>query len=101
MKQISGGITAVPGIRASGVHGGLKPDNQKDVALIVADSPVAAAGVFTRNRVCAATVLLSREHLEDQIAQAIVVNSGNANACTGETGIRQCSRNGFLGRRSA
>ena len=87
MKQISGGITAVPGIRASGVHGGLKSDNQRDVALIVADSPAVAAGVFTRNRVCAATVLLSREHLEDQIAQAIVVNSGNANACTGEPGL--------------
>ena len=88
MKQISGGITAVPGIRASGVHGGLKSDNQKDVALIVADSPAVAAGVFTRNRVCAATVLLSREHLKDPVAQAIVVNSGNANACTGEQGLR-------------
>ena len=87
MKQISGGITTVPGIRASGVHGGLKSDNQKDVALIVADSPAVAAGVFTRNRVCAATVLLSREHLNDQVAQAIVVNSGNANACTGEQGL--------------
>ena len=87
MKQISGGITAVPGIRASGVHGGLKPDNQKDVALIVADWPSVAAGVFTRNRVCAATVLLSREHLNDQIAQAVIVNSGNANACTGEQGL--------------
>ena len=87
MKQISGGITAVPGIRASGAHGGLKSDNQKDVALIVADSPAVAAGVFTRNRVCAATVLLSREHLKDPVAQAIVVNSGNANACTGEQGL--------------
>ena len=87
MKQISGGITAVPGIRASGVHGGLKSDNQRDVALIVADSPAMAAGVFTRNRVCAATVLLSREHLKDPVAQAIVVNSGNANACTGEQGL--------------
>ena len=87
MKQISGGITAVPGIRASGVHGGLKSDNQKDVALIVADAPAVAAGVFTRNRVCAATVLLSREHLKDPVAQAIVVNSGNANACTGEQGL--------------
>ena len=87
MKQISGGITAVPGIRASGVHGGLKPDNQKDVALIVADWPSVAAGAFTRNRVCAATVLLSREHLNNPVAQAIVVNSGNANACTGEQGL--------------
>ena len=92
MKQISGGITAVPGIRASGVHGGLKSDNQKDVALIVADSPAVAAGVFTRNRVCAATVLLSREHLKDQIAQAIVVNSGNANACTGEPGLNNARK---------
>lgn len=87
MKQISGGITAVPGIRASGVHGGLKPNNQKDVALIVAGAPAVAAGVFTRNRVCAATVLLSREHLNNPVAQAIVVNSGNANACTGEQGL--------------
>ena len=92
MKQISGGITAVPGIRASGVHGGLKSDNQKDVALIVADAPAVAAGVFTRNRVCAATVLLSREHLKDQIAQAIVVNSGNANACTGEPGLNNARK---------
>ncbi len=87
MKLIGGGITAVPGIRASGAHGGLKSDNQRDVALIVADSPAVAAGVFTRNRVCAATVLLSREHLKDPVAQAIVVNSGNANACTGEQGL--------------
>ncbi len=96
MKQISGGITAVPGIRASGVHGGLKPDNRKDVALIVADSPVVAAGVFTRNRVCAATVLLSREHLNDRAAQAIVVNSGNANACTGEQGLNNARRMAIL-----
>ena len=92
MKQISGGITAVPGIRASGVHGGLKSDNQKDVALIVADAPAVAAGVFTRNRVCAATVLLSREHLKDPVAQAIVVNSGNANACTGEPGLNNARK---------
>ena len=46
MKQISGGITAVPGIRASGVHGGLKSDNQKDVALIVADSPASGGGGY-------------------------------------------------------
>ena len=96
MKQVSGGITAVPGIRASGVHGGLKPDEQKDVALIVADAPAVAAGVFTRNRVCAATVLLSREHLNDRAAQAIVVNSGNANACTGEQGLKNARRMAIL-----
>ena len=92
MKQIDGGITAVRGIRASGVHAGLKPAGQKDFALIVADTPAVAAGVFTRNRVCAATVLLSREHLSDCTAQAIVVNSGNANACTGKQGLVNARR---------
>ena len=92
MKQISGGITAVPGIRASGEHGGLKSGNQKDVAVIFADVPAVAAGVFTRNRVCAATVLLSREHLNNQVAQAIVVNSGNANACTGQQGLNNARK---------
>ena len=53
MKQISGGITAVPGIRASGVHGGLKSDNQKDVALIVADSPAdGGGGIYTKSCMC-------------------------------------------------
>ena len=87
MKQIEGGITAVPGIRAAGVHAGLKPDNQKDVALIAADVPAVAAGVFTRNRVCAPVVLACRENLNDHTAQAIVVNSKNANACTGKIGF--------------
>jgi glutamate N-acetyltransferase/amino-acid N-acetyltransferase len=87
MKQIDGGITAVPGISAAGVHAGLKKDNQKDVALIVADGSAVAAGVFTRNRVCAPVVLVCREHLSDHTAQAIVVNSKNANACTGEGGL--------------
>ena len=87
MKQIDGGITAVPGLRATGVHGGLKPDNEKDVALIVADAPAVAAGVFTKNRVCAPVVLVCRGNISDHTAQAIVVNSKNANACTGEVGL--------------
>lgn len=87
MKHIEGGITAVPGIRAAGVHAGLKPDNQKDVALIAADAPTVAAGVFTKNRVCAPVVLACREHLNDHTAQAIIINSKNANACTGDLGL--------------
>lgn len=87
MKLIEGGITAVPGIRAAGVHAGLKPDNQKDVALIAADAPTVAAGVFTKNRVCAPVVLACREHLNDHTAQAIIINSKNANACTGDLGL--------------
>lgn len=88
MKQIDGGITAVPGLRATGVHAGLKPDNEKDVALIAADAPAVAAGVFTKNRVCAPVVLVCRENISDGRAQAIVVNSKNANACTGEVGMK-------------
>ena len=87
MKRIEGGITAVPGIRAAGVNAGLKPDNQKDVALIAADVPAVAAGVFTRNRVCAPVVMACRENLNDHSAQAIIINSKNANACTGEVGL--------------
>jgi len=87
MKQIDGSITAVPGIRASGVEAGIKIKGKKEVALIVADQPAAAAGVFTINRAKAAPVYLSQEHIRDGIAQAIVVNSGNANACTGEVGL--------------
>ena len=88
MKQIDGGITAVPGLKATGIHAGLKPDNEKDVALIAADAPAVAAGVFTKNRVCAPVVLVCRENLGDNRGQAIVINSKNANACTGEVGMQ-------------
>ena len=88
MKQIDGGITAVPGIRAAGIHAGIKKAAEtKDVALIVTDAPATAAGVFTKNSVTAAPVFVCREHLTDGRAQAVIVNSGNANACTGEVGM--------------
>ncbi|MEX0703880.1 MAG: bifunctional glutamate N-acetyltransferase/amino-acid acetyltransferase ArgJ [Planctomycetales bacterium] len=76
------------GFRVAGVHCGVKPDPAKrDLALFVADGPCAAAGVFTQNRVCGAPVKVSRERVPRQTARAVVVNSGNANACTGERGI--------------
>ncbi len=87
MKQIDGGITAVAGIRASGLHAGIKAADAKDVALIVTDAPATAAGVFTKNSVTAAPVIVCREHLSDGCGQAVIVNSGNANACTGEVGM--------------
>jgi len=87
MKQIDGSVTAVPGIKASGVQAGIKIKDKKEVALIVAEKPVAAAGVFTINRAKAAPIYVCQEHLKDGIAQAIVANSGNANACTGEGGM--------------
>ena len=92
MKQIEGGITAVAGIRAAGLHAGIKTAAAKDVALIVTDTPASAAGVFTKNSVTAAPVLLCRDHLGDGTAQAVIVNSGNANACTGEVGMANARR---------
>jgi len=92
MKQIDGGITAVPGVQASGIHAGIKKVNTKDLALIVTDVPATAAGVFTKNSVTAAPVLVCRKHLSDPTGQAIVINSGNANACTGENGMVNAHR---------
>jgi glutamate N-acetyltransferase / amino-acid N-acetyltransferase len=76
----------VPGFRAAAIEAAVKKPGRLDLALIVADKPAAAAGVFTTNRVKAAPVLLSQQRLRRGKAQAILVNSGNANACTGEAG---------------
>lgn len=83
IKEIPGGVTAPAGFRASGIHAGLRKNKSKrDLALIVADCRCAAAGMFTTNKVFAAPVGVSRSHLSDGYAQAIICNSGNANACT-------------------
>jgi glutamate N-acetyltransferase/amino-acid N-acetyltransferase len=87
LERLSGGVTAPTGFRAAGAAGGIRQRERADVALLVADSPCAAAGVFTRNLVAAAPVLLSREAVADGRLQAVVVNSGNANACTGAAGL--------------
>lgn len=86
VEWFSGGVTAPNGFYASGVKAGIK-SNRKDMALIVSQRPAAAAGVFTLNRVKAAPVVLCRQRLKKSAtAQAIIVNSGNANACTGKQG---------------
>jgi glutamate N-acetyltransferase / amino-acid N-acetyltransferase len=75
------------GFRAAGVHCGIKNDPAKlDLALFVADAPATAAGVFTTNLVCGAPVKISRARLPRTTARAVIINSGNANACTGERG---------------
>lgn len=84
--QVNGSITTPLGFRAAGIHTGIKQNNRKDMALIVSDVPAAIAGVFTTNRVQAAPVRLCRKHIAGGVARAIVVNSGNANACTGRQG---------------
>jgi glutamate N-acetyltransferase / amino-acid N-acetyltransferase len=84
---IDGGVTAPPGFRAAGVHCGLRRA-RKDLALLVSDVPAAVAGVFTMNKAQAAPILVDRVQLRTGApCSAIVVNSGNANACTGERGL--------------
>jgi glutamate N-acetyltransferase/amino-acid N-acetyltransferase len=85
-----GGVTTPQGYRASGSSAGIKADNGLDLALLVSDTPATAAAVFTTNRAQAAPILVSREHLSASggVARAIVVNSGCANACTGDEGLR-------------
>jgi glutamate N-acetyltransferase/amino-acid N-acetyltransferase len=77
----------VPGFRFAGVACGLKESGRRDVALIVSDRPATAVGVFTTNRVKAAPVVLGQERLRRGRVQAILVNSGNANAYTGRDGL--------------
>lgn len=76
------------GFRYAGIAAGIKASGGRDMALIVSDVPAAAAGTFTTNRVCAAPVRICREHLKGGVGRAIVTNSGIANACTGEAGMR-------------
>ncbi|MDY6791623.1 MAG: bifunctional glutamate N-acetyltransferase/amino-acid acetyltransferase ArgJ [Thermodesulfobacteriota bacterium] len=75
------------GFKAAGVASGLKKNGEKDLGLIYSEVPATVAGVFTKNRVQAAPVLLDRERLKSGNCQAVVVNSGNANCCTGNQGM--------------
>ncbi|WP_165046198.1 bifunctional glutamate N-acetyltransferase/amino-acid acetyltransferase ArgJ [Adlercreutzia sp. ZJ138] len=92
IEHIEGGATSAQGFRACGVHAGFRKDPQRlDMALLVADEPCACAGVFTTNVFCSAPVIVCREQLGNVgygTARALVVNSGNANAATGEPGLQ-------------
>jgi len=87
----NGGVTSALGFSAAGIHAGFRKDPHRlDMALIVADDPTACAAVFTKNIFCAAPVTVDRAQLDGVsygTARALVVNSGNANAATGEPGI--------------
>src|SRR5512136_1072335 len=76
----------VPGFLANGIHAGIKENGIKDLALIFSEVPAAASAVFTRNCFKAAPVVLDIERIKSGVAQAILANSGNANAATGEDG---------------
>ncbi len=82
----SGNVTFPQGFQATGLHCGIRPE-RKDLALIWADAPATAAGMFTQNLVCAAPVKVCRENVATGTASAVLVNSGNANACTGDQGM--------------
>ncbi|MHB8172066.1 MAG: bifunctional glutamate N-acetyltransferase/amino-acid acetyltransferase ArgJ [Thermincolia bacterium] len=86
-QQIEGGVTAPKGFRAAGVAAGIKKNGNKDLAILISDVPANAAGVFTTNKVKAAPLLVTMENLQGGKAQVVVVNAGNANACTGQQGL--------------
>lgn len=91
IRQIEGGVTAAKGFEAAGVEAAVKYQNRKDMALIYSTVPCKVAGTFTSNVVKAAPVLWDKKVVESSpFAQAVVVNSGIANACTGKQGMDAC-----------
>ena len=84
IKEITGGVCAAQGFKAAGIHCGVKEGSspsKNDLALILSEKECAAAGVYTMNRVKAAPIYVTMDHLEDGTAWGMVANSGNANAC--------------------
>jgi len=88
MRVIDGGVTAPEGFFAAGIACGLKKDGKKDLAIVCSEDIAAAAGVFTTNIVKGHSLQVTMEHLKSGYASAIIINSGNANACVGEQGYR-------------
>ncbi|MDO8644923.1 MAG: bifunctional ornithine acetyltransferase/N-acetylglutamate synthase, partial [bacterium] len=82
----------VPGFQFSGVSAGIKKGKKPDIALIYSENPATVAGVFTTNRVQAAPVLVSKRNIKSGKCRAVIINSGNANACTGKQGLRDAER---------
>ena len=91
MKQIEGGVTAAKGFQAAGVEAAIKYQNRKDMAMVYSTVPCNVAGTFTTNVVKAAPVLWDKNVVDNSaFAQAVIVNSGIANACTGRQGMEIC-----------
>lgn len=93
INYIDGGVTAPNGFLASGVHCGLKQGSlKKDLALIYSEVPAVAAGMYTKNKVKGAPIYITKEHLANKKAQAIIINSGNANTCNGDDGLQKAKK---------
>ena len=91
--NINNGVTAPNGFKAAGVHCGIKKNSlKKDLAIIYSDVPATACGVYTKNKVKGAPLLITKEHLSNKCAQAIIINSGNANTCTGNDGLEKAKK---------
>lgn len=91
IKHISGGVCAPQGFQAAGIHCGIRKNHEKkDLALIVSENKAAAACVYTQNLVQGAPIAVTKAHVQDGYAQAIIVNSGNANTCN-ENGLEIAS----------
>ncbi len=84
--------TGCPGFLTAGLACGLKKNGENDLGLIYAETAASVAGVFTRNLVLAAPVLLDRQRIKTGVCRALIVNSGNANCCTGERGMQAAKR---------
>jgi len=87
-KGKASGAPSVPGFRAAGVYAGIKKARSLDLALVVSDPPAKVAGIFTQNRIQSPAVRVSRERIRSGLCEAVVINSGNANACTGPAGLK-------------
>src|SRR5271167_573828 len=96
-KTVTGSVVAPKGFKARGVFCDIKrlgtgkgsnKGPKRDLALIVSEAPATVAGMFTTNQICAAPVKVCVERMKRGVAQAVVVNSGNANACTGKQGLQ-------------
>jgi len=92
----NGGVTSAKGFTACGVAAGIKA-NRNDMGLLVSDTPASVAGFFTSNKVAAAPVVLDRKRIQKGKAQAIIVNAGCANACTGKDGYKDAVKMSSLG----
>ena len=85
MKYIGGGVTVAKGFKASGIHCGIrKNQTKKDLAMIVSETKCNAAAVYTQNKVYGAPITVTRNNISDGTAQAVIVNSGNANTCNAD-----------------
>jgi len=92
LPRFSGSRFSVPGFKAAGIACGIKKNGNKDLALIYSEVPAVAAAVFTTNKIKAAPVLIDIQRIKKGLCQAVIINSGNANACTGKKGMEDAAR---------